>query len=193
MERVELQGGRPEFHEADALCAALLRNEWPLLAAPVRAVHARRPVTLRGTASVSRGEGVLARLVGWLARLPATQTNAPVRVILERTRDGRAERWTRWFGASAPMRSTLRLSGACLEERLGLLRMRFRLAAEGGSIRWHVVAISTLGIPWPRSWLDGIEASESVRAGCYSFDVRASLPVIGFLVHYAGVLAVEAQ
>ena len=37
------------------LSQALLSDEWHLLAAPIRAVHERRPVTLVGRATVVRG------------------------------------------------------------------------------------------------------------------------------------------
>ena len=49
------------------LSQALLSAEWHLPAAPIRAVHERRPVTLIGRATVVRGWGWLPRLFGWLS------------------------------------------------------------------------------------------------------------------------------
>lgn len=173
------------------LCRRLMVTEWPYVAEPVRAVHARRPVTLYGTASVVRGAHWLARLLGWVAGLPPAQSNGPVRVVLDLTHAGTRERWTRQFGNGRPLQSSLRRVGLCVEERLGLIHLRFRYSLEGGAIRWSAVAGRTLGIPWPASWLRGIEASESNRGSQYYFNVRAALPGIGLVVHYVGVLDAE--
>lgn len=173
-----------------SLCRQLLAAEWPLLAAPVRAVHERRPVTLLGIASVMRGSGWLARLFGWANSLPPEQINGPVKILLEPTHAGTRERWTRYFGSARPMRSNLRRAEDYIDETIGVTRLRFRWSLEGGSIRWTAVAGHTLGVPWPRSWLKGIEASESIRGNQYHFDVRAALPGVGLVVHYVGTLDV---
>ena len=169
------------------LSQALLCSEWHLLAAPIRAVHERRPVALVGRATVVRGWGWLARLFAWVSGLPEEQHNGPVRVVLEQMHGGK-ERWTRTFGAARPMRSSLRRCGDCLEERIGASTLRFKFSVEGGSIRWTAVAGRTLGLPWPRSWLKGIDAYESHRGNRYYFNVRAALPGVGLIVHYVGEL-----
>jgi hypothetical protein len=171
-----------------SLCQQLMSTEWPSLAAPIRAVHERRPVTLVGRATVVRGWGLLARLFGWVSGLPPDQHNGPVRVLLEQTHGGRRERWTRYYGTAPPMRSSLRQAGDCVDETIGLTRLRFKFILEGGSIRWTAVAGRTLGVPWPRSWLRGIDVSESHRGNRYYFNVRAALPGIGLIVHYVGEL-----
>jgi hypothetical protein len=169
------------------LSQALLSAEWHLLAAPIRAVHERRPATLVGRATVVRGWGWLPRLCGWLSQLPEEQHNGPVRVMLEQTHSGR-ERWTRYFGTAQPMHSSLRRAGNFLDETIGVTTLRFKLSLEGGSIRWTAVAGRTLGLPWPRSWLKGIDAYESHRGNRYYFNVRAALPGVGLIVHYVGEL-----
>jgi hypothetical protein len=176
--------------EGPALSKLLLSAQWHLLAAPIRAVHETRPVTLAGRATVVRGWGWLARLFGRVSGLPPEQHNGPVRILMEQTKGGRRERWTRYFGDARPMRSRLRRAGDCLDETVGITRLRFRLSLEGGSIRWTAVAGRTLGVPWPRSWLAGIDACESHRGSHYYFNVRAALPGIGLIVHYVGEIAV---
>jgi hypothetical protein len=166
----------------------LLENEWPLLAAPVRAAHECRPVTLAGRATVVRGWGLLTRFLGWISGLPPEQHNGPVRVILAQSHREGQERWTRYYGSAQPMRTTLRRSGDYLDETVGITTLRFRLSLEGGSIRWTAVRGRTLGIPWPKSWLGGIDACESHRGNHYYFNVRAALPGVGLLVHYVGEL-----
>ena len=169
------------------LSQALLSAEWHLLAAPIRAVHERRPVTLVGRATVVRGWGWLPRLFGWLSGLPEEQHNGPVTVVLEQTRGGR-ERWTRYFGAARPMQSSLRRRGDYVDETIGVTTLRFKFSLEGGSIRWTAVAGRTFWLPWPRSWLRGIDGYESHRGNRYYFNVRAALPGVGLIVHYVGEL-----
>jgi hypothetical protein len=187
----ELPAIAADYESPDpSLCRQVLATEWPLLAAPVRAVHGRRPIALVGNASVVRGSGLLARLLGWSSGLPPEQHNGPVKVLLERTHSETGERWTRFFGTARPMRSRLRRAGEYVDETIGFTRLRFKYSLEGGSIRWTAVAGRTLGVPWPETWLKGIEASESIRGNQYYFDVRAVLPGIGLLVHYVGTLDV---
>jgi hypothetical protein len=169
------------------LSQALLSAEWHLLAAPIRAVHERRPVTLVGRATVVRGWGWLPRLFGWVSGLPEEQHNGPVKVVLEQTHGGR-ERWTRYFGTARPMHSTLRRAGDCVRETIGVTTLKFKFSVEGGSIRWTAVAGRTLGLPWPKSWLKGIDGYESHHANRYYFNVRAALPGVGLIVHYVGEL-----
>jgi hypothetical protein len=169
------------------LSQALLAADWHLVAAPIRAVHERRPVTLLGRATVVRGWGWLPRLCGWLSGLPDEQHNGPIKVVLEQTRGGK-ERWTRYFGGARPLQSDLRRSGDCVVETIGVTTLRFKFCVEGGSIRWTAVGGRTLGLPWPRSWLKGIDGYESHRRGRYYFNVRAALPWFGLIVHYVGEL-----
>jgi hypothetical protein len=136
---------------------------------------------------VVRGWGWLPRLCGWLSGLPGEQHNGPLKVVLEQTPDGK-ERWTRYFGGARPMQSDLRRSADCVVETIGVTALRFKFSVEGGSIRWTAVAGRTLGLPWPRSWLKGIDGYESHRGGRYYFNVRASLPGFGLIVHYVGEL-----
>jgi hypothetical protein len=143
----ELTVVAPEYESAgSSLCRQVLATEWPLLAAAVRAVHERRPVT--------------------------------------------RERWTRYFGTARPMRSILRRAADYIDETIGVTRLRFKYSLEGGAIRWTAVAGRTLGVPWPDSWLKGIDASETIRGNQYYFNVRAALPVVGLVVHYVGAVDV---
>jgi hypothetical protein len=174
--------------EGLSISRMLLEKEWPFLAVPVRAAHESRPVTLAGRATVVRGWGLLSRFAAWMSGLPPEQHNGPVRVVMQQSQREGQECWTRYYGSARPMRTTLRRSRDCLDETVGITTLRFKLSLQGGSIRWTAVRGRTLGMPWPKSWLQGIDAFESHRGNHYYFNVRAALPVIGLLVHYVGEL-----
>jgi hypothetical protein len=173
-----------------SVTAIILQRDWAIVEPAVRAVHERRPMALSGHATVRRGLHPLARLAAWAAGLPRSQAGAPLRVVMEQDGDA-AERWTRWFGASAPMRSTLRQRGDLVDERLGITSLRYRFQVEGGAIRWQVIAARTLFVSWPKRWLKGVQAMESVQGGRYYFDVGLVLPWLGLVFHYTGTLTPE--
>lgn len=160
------------------------------LAPGLRALHDRVGRRLyRGKVEVERGAGVLSRLCAWTTRLPPAG-RGPIQVEII-AGDGR-EQWTRNVGRHA-MRSRLWARDGLLRERLGLVTFGFRLvvvddAARGQVIDWRVARVRALGVPLPPSWFAGVHACEYLRDGRYRFDVVASLPLVGPLVHYRGWL-----
>ena len=154
----------------------------------VQALHrATGTLIYRGEADVQRGTGLLARLCGWVTAQPPAATRVPLQVEIAAT--AAVERWTRDF-AGHPMRSTMWASNGLLCERLGLVTFGFNLTAKDGELIWGVRRVSALGVPLPARWFDGVHARESEEAGRYHFDVAASLPLAGMLVHYRGWLEV---
>lgn len=75
-------------------------------------------------------------------------------------------------------------------ERLGLVEFAFRLSASEGVLAWHVASVRALGLPLPASAFHAVQARESESGGRYRFDVSATLPLAGLLVHYRGWLHV---
>jgi hypothetical protein len=159
------------------------------LPARVQALHrATGTRTYRGEADVQRGTGLLSRLCGWATAQPPAATRVPLQVEIASTANG--ERWTRDF-AGHPMRSTMWAADGLLCERLGLVTFGFNLTVENNALVWHVRRVRALGVPLPARWFNGVKATESEVAGRYHFDVEASLPIAGILVHYRGWLEVE--
>jgi hypothetical protein len=155
----------------------------------VQALHrATGTRTYRGEADVQRGAGLLSRLCGWATAQPPAAARVPLQVEIASTVTG--ERWTRDF-AGHPMRSTMWASDGLLCERLGLVTFGFELMVENNALVWHVRRVHALGVPLPTRWFNGVKAAESQVAGRYHFDVEASLPLAGMLVHYRGWLEVE--
>lgn len=169
------------------LYAELLGDSLAQLAEPLCTIHNHRGTAIyRGEVEVHRGKNLLARLCASVAKLPASYAGA---IEVEIVAAERVERWTRRFGAHV-MRSRLHAHEGYLRERLGPVRFDFALETHEGAIRWRVARVRILGLPLPAAWFAGVRAVESVQNGLYVFDVRADLPGIGLIVHYAGRFAV---
>jgi hypothetical protein len=87
------------------------------------------------------------------------------------------------------MHSRLSARNSLLAERLGAMTLVFVLKAVAGRIEWRVAGARFLGVPLPTRWFVGACATEALVGGRYTFDVRATLPVVGLLVYYRGWLA----
>lgn len=142
-------------------------------------------VLFRGRCQVVRGRGLLIRMAAWLASLPPTAEDVPIAVAIYRDHTG--ETWTRRFGTHE-MRSRLWADGTLLAERLGAITFTFELQEIDGRIEWRVHAARVLGIRLPTSWFMHTRATELLENDRYTFDVRATLPLLGTLISYRGWL-----
>jgi hypothetical protein len=171
----------------------LLAAQFDTLPPKVRALHERSGLRrYHGKVEVERGGGWASRLCGWATRLPRAGKGA-LRVEIDADEGG--ERWARVI-AGKPMRSRLWARDALLREQLGLVRFAFRLQVEdlpgaGRAVIWRVAQVRALGLPLPARWFARVSAREYEREHRYRFDVTASLPRIGLLVHYRGWLDVD--
>ncbi|MGL4322277.1 MAG: DUF4166 domain-containing protein, partial [Paracoccaceae bacterium] len=156
------------------------------LPAPVQDLHS--VMTQRrwqGRSRVTRGGGLLARVVAAVMRFPPEAEDVPLTVTMDRR--GEAEVWTRDF-AGRRFRSTLRLHERQMTERFGLLTFAIDLHVQDGALHYPVTKGWCCGIPLPRWSLprsDTVEGSDGPRT---TFDVSLSLPVIGPVVRYQGWL-----
>lgn len=175
---------------AAALFPRLIGPAFDQLPGALRAIHQRAGLhAYSGRCRVERGRSVLSRLCGAAASLPPAADDVPIRVEIDA--DARGETWRRYFG-DRPMRSRLTARAGLLEERLGPSTMCFALEAGREAIDWRLAGVRVLGIPMPLAWFGGVTARESLDGSRYRFDVRAVLPVVGFLVAYSGTLDVRA-
>lgn len=142
---------------------------------------------LWGQVHIERPERRLGR---WLARLtgtPGAEEKGPVRFELRAA--PQEERWTRFFPGFT-MSSRLALHGAEVMERLGPATLFFHLAEVRGGLAMQLTRMRFLGIPCPRFLLPRISAVEIGEGERLLFDVRAEVPGLGRVVHYAGYLVV---
>jgi len=172
-----------------ALFPSLLGGEFAALDAQVRSVHGGASRQLSGTATIERGPSMLARLMCHVAMLPRNQVRERVAVRIETLSDG--ERWTRYFGNSAPMRSKLYAQGNLLVERLGPVTMSFELVAREGGIDWLLRGVVILGCPLPLRWFR-VASRSGVNGTRYQFVVLADLAGVGRIIRYEGDLDCES-
>ena len=172
------------------LFSSLLRQDFERLPIQLRTVHdGRARKRLSGRCRVERGAHPLISILALVASLPPS--HADTKTSVDITCDGDTETWTRNFDGHV-MRSRLWKHDSLLAERLGAVTLRFRLTVEHSRIVWRVAGAGIFGIPVPKAWFAGCEATESVVDGRYEFDVRATLPIVGLLIHYRGWLMEHA-
>jgi Domain of unknown function (DUF4166) len=174
---------------AATLFPSLLGAQFAALDPCLRWVHSGESRRLRGLVTVERGSGVVARMLGVLASLPAAMWDAPIEVRIEIT--GRGEKWVRLFAGQHLMVSTLKREGDLLVERLGPAALKFRLVVRDGTLEWLLEHIAVFGIALPLKWFR-IAATIKARDGRYHFVVDSKLIGVGRIVRYEGLLDAAA-
>jgi hypothetical protein len=173
-----------------SLFRTLLGPSFDQLPPVMRQIHDGRPSRwLSGTCAIQRGSNWFAQLAAVIAGMPRAAEDAKVRVQIEA--DVAGEHWSRYFDGQ-PVCSRLLARNGLLVENLGPLTVAFRLDATSTQIRWTPEGGRVFGIPLPAGFFRGVTATETSLAGRYSFEVSASLPLIGRVIHYRGWLELEA-
>jgi hypothetical protein len=176
---------------AAPLYARLLGPAWQELPAEIREMHdLRERLVARGTASVERGRGWLARLVARAVGFPASADEVPVTVRFAAANG--VETWARSFGDATFSSEQLAGQGRdsrLLCERFGWLTFAMALVVEGGRLTLVPRRWSVLGIALPRWLAPRADAYESVEAGRFRFHVEIRHPLLGLIVGYRGALS----
>ena len=172
------------------LHARILGAAWQSLPAVLRAVHSAGPkLTISGSASITRGRGVLARILAWIMRFPAAGENVPVSVTFER--HGHFDRWTRDFGSQG-FSSTFTAGSGRFEhllcERFGPLTFAMALVPDDDRLNLVMRGWSFLGLPLPHSLMPSGDSYEYAKDNRFCFDVEVRLPLAGFVIRYRGYL-----
>lgn len=164
----------------------VLGDRFDAMPPEVRALHdVSSPSTWRGEADVERGASKIARLIGWIARLPPTSRALPLEVTF--TPDGRGEQWRRSFGRHVFPTHQSAGDGVILE-RIGPATVALQPTAGPDGLALSLVAMRVLGVPVPRPMLPLVATRETEHGGRYHFEVEAVLPLAGLLVRYRGWL-----
>lgn len=181
--------------DGGGLYRRILGPAWDGLDESVRQAHGVDPPpkavgSLRVRQRPGRWAGLLLRAAG----VPAAGEAVPVRLVVERHRHG--ERYRRSFGG-APLVSRQRAAGAgLLDERFGVLGLRFRLAVEDGALVYRQVGaavwLGPLRLPLPGWGAPRVRAREEGDGpGRTRLTVEVRGPGGGLLFAYGGRLAWE--
>jgi hypothetical protein len=168
----------------------ILGPAWEDLPGPIRAMHdVDRTLVARGRASVERGRGLLAAVVGQLFGFPPAAADTALTVRFDVAAG--AETWTRSFGAttfSSRQFAGKGRSSCLLCERFGPLGFAMALVWNDPRLSLVLRRWSFLGVPLPL-WLGPTPiAHESVEHGRFTFHVEIGHPLTGLIVRYRGWL-----
>jgi saccharopine dehydrogenase-like NADP-dependent oxidoreductase len=176
--------------EAPALFECALGGEWQSLPASIQRLHSVYDIeTYSGTAEVTRGSGLIARLAGLLLNFPQASESIPLTVT--KTRVGACEIWERNF-AGRIFRSRWSLSGwpGHAIERLMGIAVEAKLEAAGGSLRYVIRRAWFAGVPLPAWLAPKAQIREYDEDGVFRFDVALYAPLTGgLIVRYRGEVA----
>lgn len=161
------------------------------LPAQVRASHDHAgPRRWSGTATITRGTGLLSRTIALLFRFPQAGQTVPLTVLKTPTPLG--EVWDRRFGTSL-FRSHLRLTPKGMTERFGPMTFVLNLHLADNALHYPVVAGRCCGLPIPRALLPRSIAREYAQDGLFHFDVALHAPLGGgLIVRYVGFLVPDS-
>jgi Domain of unknown function (DUF4166) len=171
-----------------SLYQRLLGSSFDRLAAPVQQLHSlplRTRAVWQGQADVTRGDGLIAGLLGWVLRLPAAGPDQPL--VLTLTPEHGCESWERRFGLRV-FRSHQCRAGGQLIERIGPVTLAMTAYVADGALCLRMERAWAFGLMMPRLLTPVIVTRETSDRDRYRFDVAAHLPGVGLVVRYAGWL-----
>lgn len=147
---------------------------------------------LEGWVQVDAPATRMAQLLASGLGSPRHSSQGPLR--FELLAQPQKEQWTRYFPKMRPMQSRLHLlpDRNCIEERLGVARLRFALRADESSLCMELQGLHWLGLPCPRWLLPRVLARETGEGDALHFEVMASLPVVGQVARYHGYLRLDS-
>ena len=153
----------------------------------VQKVHIGRN-RLEGMVQVSRGN-LLAQLICTVFRFPKASEHC--RLVVNCDHTDQVMLWHRNFDG-LDMVSHFRREGEYLIERLGPLVMYFKALAVDGCLRYDFRYTKLFGIRLPVWFSPRIDAQEYEEDGHYRFSVQVTMPVVGKVISYFGVMSVDS-
>lgn len=170
-----------------ALFRRLLGRRFEDLPLSLQTVHAGlAPAAFAGHAVARVGRHPVAAILRRLLGLPPSGA-CPATVSIRPYATG--ERWERRFGTA---RFTSRMVASArlgvFEERVGPLRLAFRLDPIPRGLLWRMEGWSLLGLPLPRGLAPRMRACSEAVGDRYRFRVAVAHPWTGLLFAYRGML-----
>jgi hypothetical protein len=153
-------------------------------------VHGGR---LSGEAGIELGQGV----AGWLGWLLAKCMSIPTarrkhEFAVDVTQEGKTLHWRRSFDGKTSLDSDFiacgRLGDGFLLENSGPIRLALSVDVVNGGWYWRRRRIWLFGVPMPQFLFPSTVAYKRIECGRYRFYVSFSLPLLGPLLSYGGLL-----
>jgi hypothetical protein len=191
------QGGPTVTVEGDhrPLYERIMGQSWTQIAEPVRCLHATHSIVrAHGVLRIEHAGGVVARLLARMLRLPRPSDAADTRLTVTARTGG--EHWQRVFNGRHLATRQYECARGELAERFGILELRFRLDARDGSLlyiqREATLLVASFRVRIPVAWAPRVTAREDPAGpNQIKVAVRVTLPVIGPLIAYDGIIQVE--
>jgi Domain of unknown function (DUF4166)/Saccharopine dehydrogenase NADP binding domain len=192
--RAIVTGQREAMAATLPLYRRLLGDAYEAMPAPLRQMHdLKDEMAAEGVATVTHGNGLLARVAAAVVGFPRAGENVPLRVDFK-VENGR-ERWTRSF-AGRTFHSTQEQGHGrdawLVCERFGPLKVSIALVLDDGRLRLVVRRWSLFAIPMPLWLAPGGDTYEYAADGRFHFHVEIGHPWIGPIVGYQGWLVLRA-
>ena len=173
----------------------LLGDSWTQMAEPLRRAHATHGVVrAHGTLRVEHGRYPVARGLARLLGLPRPSPAADTRLTVT-AQDG-AERWARVINGTELDSRQYATPNFNLAERFGALEFQFQLVPHDGNLiymqRQAAVVLGPVRVRIPAWCAPRVEAREEPAGPAgVRVEVGVSLPGIGPLIAYAGIIELE--
>ena len=152
---------------------------------------------LEGEVEIAYGQGLAGMIGGRLAKkmnLPEAGTHQLV-VSISHDRDGL--HWGRSFNNENVVLSVFKPVGSIDNghwvETTGPLTMHLTVDVNNGGWYWRCRKVRFLGVPVPIWLIPKTNAYKVIEEGQYRFHVEFSLPVVGSLVSYQGLLSTNSD
>lgn len=179
-----------EYIVDDCLYGRVLGDAWNALPESIRFMHTQSSGHIAsGKATVTRGTGLIARIVARGFGFPQAAESIDVMVSFEKS--GATERWTRSFGKQKFTSRQFEGKGRferLLCEKFGPFTFGLALVVDAKQLLLVVRRWSAFGIPMPRFLAPKGRSFEFEQDGTFHFDVEIRVPFIGLVVRYCGYL-----
>ena len=150
---------------------------------------------LIGDVEISYGKGLAGVIGVRLAKKMSLPSEGTHLLVVSISHDIDGLHWDRCFNNQALVKSLFKPVGHVEDgywiETTGPLSMKLTVDINNGGWFWRCLNVNFLGFPIPRWLIPKTNAYKIIENGKYRFHVEFSLPIIGTLVSYQGLLRAE--
>jgi hypothetical protein len=146
-----------------------------------------------GVFAIKRGSNPLARLLGWIAGLPASGDQVITKLTVTQTAHG--EKWSRMFGKSILESVQSGQPNGQMSEDIGPTRVVFNVRVEDAALKIETasaaIVVGAFQLKLPRWMSPVIVANEQgcEQPGMVRLAVSVALPLLVPLISYDGYIA----